>query len=151
MHRSIGACILAFLTCAGCDGGEQTPVAPTQRQAETPSVILPPVPVTGATDDPLVGRYGLTLDLGSECAAIPDEARVRRYTATIAAKPEGGYVVTLSGSTFLSGLICTFTVTGLDCNQFPASRNGDLVEFDLVNNNDDGHGGHIVEQLPSGT
>jgi hypothetical protein len=149
MHRSPAAYVLICLTLAGCDSGRQTPTAPAQ--AATPPPAPPPPPGGNATDDRLVGRYTLTLDLGSECGAIPDAARVRRYTATIDPDRQLGYVVTLSDASFLAGLICTFTVTGLGCNQFPASRNGDLVEFDLVNNNDDGHGGHIVEQLSSGT
>ena len=150
MRRSRAFFVLISLTMAGCDSGQQTPTTPSRSQASTaPTSPSPPAPQP--SDDPLVGRYSLTLDLGSECDAIFGAARIRRYTATIEATRDAGYVVTLGDAVFLTGAICTFTVTQLGCNQFPASRNGEMVEFDLVNNNDDGHGGHIVEQLPSGT
>ncbi len=118
--------------------------------APTPS---PPPPPNSGTD-PVPGSYTLTLDLGSGCQALPDVARTRTYTATIETRGEASYVVTLSGGTFLDGLICTFTgglYAGLGCNQFLASHEGDLVRFNLVNNNDDAHGAHIVEQVPPGT
>ena len=54
---------------------------------------------------------------------------------------------------FLNGLICTggsgrFRDVG--CNQFVASEDIDTASFFLENNNDEAHGGHIVERLPSG-
>ena len=58
--------------------------------------------------------------------------------------------MSLGSATFLDGLICTFG-TGLGCNQFLASGNDDAVQFSLINKNDDGHGGHIVEQLADRT
>ena len=152
MRRFTAVLVLFSVTFAGCDGQQAPPTTPSPRQPVSPETNPPPPP-SGAnpTNDPLVGRYSLTLDLGSECGRILDAARVRTYSATIDADRDARYVVTLGNASFLSGLICTFTVTGLGCNQFPATRNGDIIEFDLVNNNDDGHGGHIVEQLPSRT
>jgi hypothetical protein len=146
MRRASAFFVLISLTIAGCDSSQQTPTTPSRSQAST----APPIPPPAPSDDPLVGRYALTLDVGSECDATLGAARIRRYTATIDTARDGGYVVTVGDATFLTGAICTFTVTQLGCNQFPASRTGETVEFDLVNNNDDGHGGHIVEQLSSG-
>jgi hypothetical protein len=154
MHRSIGAgVVLVASTLAGCEG-YQAPTAPNPPPpAQSPAT--PPAPRPAAADDPLVGRYALTLDVGSSCGAIPDTARVRRYTAAIGAAAGADYVVTLGGSTFLTGSICTYSEPGvrglgLGCDQFLAARNGDVIEVDLVNNNDYAHGGHIVEQLHSG-
>ena len=155
MHRiTTAAFIVTALAVTGCDGPRQTPTTPTTSQPPatpvSPAPPPPPSPDPGS-DDPLVGRYALTVDLGSGCRNLPEAARVRQYSATINATRDASYVVTLSEARFLTGLICTFTVTGLGCDQFLASRRNDVVEFNLVNNNDDGHGGHIVEQLPTGT
>ena len=91
----------------------------------------------------------LTLDeLGPECREVPEVARRRTYSATIEATGNSNYVVSLSGGVFLTGAICTFAPAHLGCNQFPASRISDALHFNLINENDDGHGGHIVEQIP---
>jgi len=60
---------------------------------------------------------------------------------------DGG--VTLSGAHFLTGPICTFVDLGLGCNQFLGSEDGDQVWF-YLQNRDDWHGAHIVEQTSSG-
>jgi hypothetical protein len=99
----------------------------------------------------VTGEYTLALDLGSGCNIIPEAERTRSYTARITSPREANYVVTLTSGNFLSGLICTAYAAGLGCDQFLASREGDVVRFDLANNNDDAHGGHIVERLSSGT
>ena len=55
---------------------------------------------------------------------------------------------------FLTGPICTAGsrhFSGIGCGQFFASEDIDTVQFWLENNNDEAHGGHIVEQLASGT
>jgi hypothetical protein len=107
------------------------------------SVTLQPV-------DPMEGQYALSVSvdsLGPECATLPDEAKHRAYTATMALRSDGNFAVSLSGGSFLSGPICTSTPSGLGCNQFLASRAG-TVQFSLLNENDDGHGGHIVERIP---
>jgi hypothetical protein len=39
---------------------------------------------------------------------------------------------------------------GLGCNQFLASEAGSDLTFQLINNNDDAHGGHIVTQTSAG-
>ena len=149
-RATTAAFLLIALTLAGCDSYQQTPTAPNPPQASA-APANPPSPTPTPTDDRLVGSYKLPLNVGSGCGAILDAARVRQYTATINATGDAAYVVTVSDATFLTGLIYTATVTRLGCDQFLASRKDDMIEFNLVNNNDDGHGGHIVEQLPSGT
>lgn len=97
--------------------------------------------------DPLAGQYALTLV--HDCAEVPEDARTRRYTATIE-QGASGTVVTLSGAQFLDGSICTLTASRLGCNQFLASREQDHVRFDLINA-DEWHGGYITERVPPGT
>jgi hypothetical protein len=103
----------------------------------------------------------LNLEVGPGCESVPAAAKTRTYEATIEKRTSGtgvnppvgpNYVVTLGEATFLNGAICTFAPSRLGCNQFLATREaGDILRFDLINENDDGHGGHVVEQLPSGT
>lgn len=132
-----------------CDSGSQH---------RTPQVVPPiapsPVPPTPAPGDPLIGSFALTLDIGSGCPAVPETAATRHYTATIGSVDAGHYVVTLTGAKFLTGPICTGgsgRFSGMGCDQFFALEDIDLATFSLVNNNDEAHGGHIVEQLSSGT
>jgi hypothetical protein len=116
-------------------------------------VTLPPTanpPDTGSTD-PIAGRYTLAMTIGPSCDSLPEIGRNRTYAASINQAGPTSYVVTLSEATFLSGSICTAAPSRLDCNQFAASRAGDVLRVDLINENDDGHGGHIVEQIPPGT
>lgn len=113
-----------------------------------------PSPTAPSPQDALIGNFTLTLIAGVECAAIPEAARTRRYLASFDATGSGQYVVTLTDATFLTGPICTAgsaRFAGVGCHQFFASRQGDTVQFDLANNNDEAHGGHIVEQLSPGT
>jgi hypothetical protein len=99
----------------------------------------------------VVGRYRLELAIGPDCGSLPDSARSRTYTADIASSGGTSYVVTLSGSNFLSGPICTLAPSRLGCDQFLLSRSEDLLRAELINENDDGHGGHIVEEIPPGS
>jgi hypothetical protein len=96
----------------------------------------------------------MTLDIGSGCDVIPTAERTRTYTATIEHNGERN-VVTLSDASFLSGPICTAGsrhFSGMGCQQFFATEDAyAAVQFFLENNNDEAHGGHIVEQLSSGT
>jgi hypothetical protein len=95
----------------------------------------------------------MTLSLGSTCAAVPQTERIRKYSASIAYLEGGRHVVTLSDATFLRGPICTSgsgRFAGIGCHQFFASEDIDNASFFLENNNDEAHGGHIVEQLASG-
>jgi hypothetical protein len=112
---------------------------------------IPTPPLPGAPTDSIVGRYKLDLSVGPECGSVPEAARNRTYTATIDSAGATNYVVTLSEASFLNGPICTAAPSRLGCHQFQASRTGDILRFDLINENDDGHGGHIVEQVPPGT
>jgi hypothetical protein len=152
-HASIALGVWAF---AACDGIQPPPTAPSPAQtisSSSPSPA-PPSPAPNPGSDAIVGMYTLTLNVGSGCAAIPADAGIRTYAATISATGEAKYLVTLSDSTFLAGPICTGgsgALAGIGCDQFPASRDGDAIRFDLVNNNDEAHGGHIVERLPAGT
>ena len=94
----------------------------------------------------------MTLELARSCS-VPEEARVRRYSASIAERG-ADLLVTLGSAAFLEGLICTAApgrAAGVGCNQFFASSEGGTAHFALENHNDDAHGSHIVERLPSGT
>ena len=103
---------------------QSTPPPPSQF------VSTPPAPTSST--DPIIGQYALTLRVGSECAAIPDVARNRNYTATIDAGSTGSYVVTLSDAVFLrDDYYC-----GSTCNKFLASRDGDSVRFDTYSKDD---------------
>jgi hypothetical protein len=93
----------------------------------------------------------VSVDLGSlgpECARVPDSAKHRTYAAAIASQPDGSEVVSLSAAIFLGGPICTAASSGLSCNQFPAASAGNSIRFTLVNDDDEGHGGHVVERIP---
>ena len=135
-----------LLACAGmtCGDGQL-------RTSTTPTPV-----------DPAAGRYALTIIPSSTCAALPDIVRARTYTATIELRGADNYVVTLSGAKFLADEqigLAAFTIhcgvsSGLGCNQFTASRDGDQLRFHLIPNykrlNDEfaGDGGSIVELIP---
>ena len=146
MSRRIGwgIAILSVITACGSD---RPPTAPSRPlTALTPTQPNPP---PEPSTDPIVGRYRLDLAVGGDCVAVPEAARNRTYTADITSRGGPNFVVTLSDASFLSGPICSFAPSGLDCNQFLMSRRDDRLQFDLINENDDGHGGHIVEAVPS--
>ncbi len=150
---TFGGMALAMLVCGACEGERSGPATPAPRAGASQPAPAPPPPApppgSGSITDEVTGDYDLTLDVGSACSVIHDSERTRRYKATIASPSEGKYVVTLTSGKFLEGRICD-NGTGLGCNQFAADRTGDLIRFDLANNNDDGFGGHIVEQFASG-
>lgn len=148
MRRTITAVAVGVLS-VGCDGAlPPSPSAPAPVTAPTPAPTPPPSDAGPA--DPMVGRYSLELRVAEGCEELPDQTRFRTYDAEIASNPKGGFLVSLTGGRFLAGGICTAAPSGLDCNQFLATRQGDDVQFELRNENDDGHGGHIVEQTPNG-
>ena len=152
MRRVLLDIALLFAVTA-CESHLPPGTAPSPKPIEVasptpnPPEPSPPLPST----DPIVGRYTLDLTLGPACESLPEAARTRRYAASIDPAGGTGFVVTLTEASFLGGLICTFAPSGLGCNQFLASRREDVIRFDLINENDDGHGGHIVEQIPPGT
>ena len=154
MSEKSGLSVFVLLSAvAACDSGNP-PTAPSP--APMVAATSPPSPPLSTPDpnlppDSLVGSYLLDLALGPDCLSLPAAAKHRTYAARIDSRGGTNYVVTLSEATFLGGSICTSAPSGFDCNQFPASRVGDLLRFDLINENDDGHGGHIVERLPAGT
>ncbi len=141
----------AIVVLCACGPGTGGPVTSTPLAPTPPTAAPPPGPPPASITDEVTGDYTLTLDLGSGCAILPESERTRTYTATITSPREANYVVTLTSGNFLSGVICTAYAAGLGCHQFQGSRDGARVRFDLANNNDDAHGGHIVERLPSGT
>jgi hypothetical protein len=144
--------IVLFSAVAACDSKLPPPTAPNPPTAVVASPPNPPEPgASGATTDPIVGQYKLELSFASGCKELPEEARQRTYNARIDPGRTAGFVVTLTGGSFLDGPICTAAPSRLGCDQFLGSRTGDLLRFDLINENDDGHGGHIVEQIPPAT
>lgn len=152
--------VLAIVTLNAC-GESTSPVAPQRADAAptagsglspsaAPALASSPLP---PSDHSLVGRYAMTLELGRSCD-LPEEARVRRYSASIAGHGPEALLVTLGSGTFLQGTICTAgggRVAGVGCNQFFASSNAGTAHLALENHNDDAHGSHIVERLPSGS
>lgn len=154
-HTTVGA-IATILLIAACGGTDQLPPSspePVRVLVPAPPAPAPPAPAPPAppaVNDPLVGEYSLDLSLGSGCAVMPDSVRRQRFSASIQ-PATSGYVVTLGGTNFLSGWICTSATSGLGCNQFIASQDGESVRFDLVNDNDNGHGGHLDTQVSDGT
>jgi hypothetical protein len=110
-------------------------------------------PSLGQTSASSPDRYTLTLDIGSGCPVVPQEERIRKYSARLDDTSSGLKVVTLSDAAFLGGPICTAgegRFSGIGCHQFFASEDNDTMQFFLENNNDEAHGGHIVEQLSFG-
>jgi hypothetical protein len=147
--------VLCLVALVGCDGHPPVPTALGPSQATAPPGAPTPPGASGPSpySDPLAGEYSLTLSIGSGCAAVPEAEKTRTYSATIDYADRGLYVVTLSGGTFLTGSVCTAgsgRFAGIGCHQFFASEDIDTVQFFLENNNDEAHGGHIVEQLASG-
>ena len=143
---AVNGIVFGTLVLAACDG----------RSMPAPTPVGPPTPGppgTNQNSDSITGLYTLTISIGSECAVVPEAARTRRYTAAIDQAGGGRYVVTLSDATFLTGPICTSGsrhFSGIGCHQFFASEDIDTVSFFLENNNDEAHGGHIVERLSFG-
>jgi len=154
MRGHIAVILLALAGAAGC--GAPTPSAPTPSAPPSSSTNQPspsPSPPPGPSPDAgrIAGTYALDLtmdQLSPECQRVPDAVRHLAYTAAIQSTSDANYTVTLTGGEFLTGPICTFVPTHLGCNQFSATDSADAVRFDLVNNNDDGHGGHLVAQVP---
>jgi hypothetical protein len=132
--------IVLGLAAAGCNEKGSSPTTPTANVG---------------------GTYSLTIAAGATCAKLPSAAQSRTYAATI--EPRGTeYVVTLTNATFLAderigersvNVHCA-GLSGLGCNQFSASREGDQLRFQLIPNYrrfDDefqGFGGSIVELVP---
>lgn len=143
--------VLGTLAFAACNGLPQAPTSMSQPQQTQPAPERPRTFQT--TSDALVGSYTLTLSLGSTCNLVPEAERIRKYAASIDNAGSGRYVVTLSDAHFLAGPICTAGAgrfAGIGCHQFAASQDIDTASFFLENNNDEAHGGHVVEQLSSG-
>lgn len=144
---------LAMVALAACAGDPQ---APTPLTTPPVAPLAPPVPhppAAGGTGNDLAGSYALTIDIGSGCGVIPAGERIRRYDAVLEGSGDGRYLVTLGDAAFLGGPICSGGSARLSdrgCQQFFAVQSGEKIQFVLANENDDTHGGHIVERLPSG-
>ena len=151
--RSVMALVFGPMMGMACDGSSNTPM-PTGPTP--PPVGFSPSPAPGGPASntyPLSGVSDLTLTLGNDCSAVPELERTRAYTASISYTSDGRYVVTLGSGRFLTGPICTGgggVFAGMGCDQFFASEDIDMANFFLENNNDEAHGGHIVEQLANG-
>jgi hypothetical protein len=153
MRRHVPLLVVVLLAnAAGC-GSQPSAPSPTPTPAPTPTQANPPPspPPPNPNGGPLEGMYALEVSIDSlsgGCTGVPDTIKHLAYSAAIQSTGEATYTVTLSGGTFLTGPICNDVPSHLGCNQFSAAGSADAVRFDLDNNNDDGHGGHIVAQLP---
>jgi hypothetical protein len=135
----------AMLLAIGCGGNSATMPSPTKPSfpaSSTPQSqqISAPAPPTSSTD-PIVGQYALTMSVGPECATIPEMARTRSYTATIDSTSVGSYAITLSNAAFRK---CG---TDNGCHQFIATREGNVVRFD-ISVDDNSSEGAIWEFIP---
>jgi hypothetical protein len=142
--------MLGMLAVPACSGSPQAPAPVPQTGGPNPVPTPSPSPV----NHPFDGTYALTIEIGSSCTAVPESERTRAYTARFDRVGDGSYVVTLSDANFLTGPICDFgsgRFAGIGCHQFFAHEDGPQMQFVLANNNDEAHGGHIVEQTASGT
>jgi hypothetical protein len=95
----------------------------------------PRTPATPTRVDPALGRYTLTVTVGSTCNALPDIVRTRTYSSAIESRGPDDYIVTLSDANFLADQQigpATFQIHcgyGVGCNQFTASREGNQLNF----------------------
>jgi hypothetical protein len=98
--RHVRFIALGAVLSGACGGNTSLPAAPSPAQTASPQPTpSPPAPSPSPAPDPtdpFQGLYTLTLDLGSGCRSLLDTATIRTYTATIAARGETGYVVTLT-------------------------------------------------------
>jgi hypothetical protein len=103
----------------------------------------PPAAPSPTQNPSPLGTHTVSWSVGDECTAVPRTARERTYSALVS-----NGLVTLTNGTFLAGSICTDT-TGLGCNQFRLTQDGDNVS--VVVESIDWHGGQIVERIEDGT
>jgi hypothetical protein len=151
---TVGCIVLvAAVAVAGCGRGPQAP-SPLPPAGGPPSAPRAPDPTPVPATHPFTGTYAMTLTIGSSCTVVPEAERTRAYTARFDRVSDGSYVVSLSDARFLYGLICDLgsgRFAGIGCHQFFAHEEASQMRFVLANNNDEAHGGHIVEQTASGT
>lgn len=155
---ALGSAVLAVLAQVACGHDPARPTSPlapaTAGSQPSPAAQATPPPIEPG-EDSLEGRYKLTLEIDASCAFLRPDQRVRHYGATVAPSGRPGeYVVTLDGSTFLTGPVCTGgsgRYEGIGCDQFFLFQDGGEVRFSLENNNDEAHGGHVVERTSLGT
>ena len=148
VRRGVLASVLALSACGGVPPAPGP--LPQAGPAAPPAPAPPPPPVT----HPYAGTYTLTIAIGSTCTTVPESERTRIYSARFDPVSEGSYVITLSDASFLTGRICdggSGRFAGVGCHQFFGYDDGVRMQFVLANNNDDAHGGHIVEQTASGS
>ncbi len=150
--------LLLGIVLVACRAQPHAPTPTTTGPSAQIQPLGPPQPPVRPS--PLERSYTVTLTIGSTCSVVPVAERTRTYSASIergVGAPHvwsAPYVVTLTSGTFLQGPICTAAsgrFEGIGCHQFFASKDTDTASFALENNNDEAHGGHIVEQSSSGT
>jgi hypothetical protein len=156
MTSPVAGCVVLVaavaVAVAACGGGPQMP-APLPIAGGTPAAPPAPAPTPVPATHPYTGTYAMTLTIGSSCTVVPEAERTRAYTARFDRVSDGSYVVSLSDALFLHGLICELgggRFAGIGCHQFFAHDEASQMRFVLANNNDEAHGGHIVEQTASG-
>lgn len=134
--------LLGSFAITSCGGG---PAAPSPVPERPPSASGPPNPVPpanpGGNVNPASGVYGLTLTIGSECAAVPDAEKIRKYTARLDDDGSGRYVVTLGEASFMQAPGCI----PLGCNQFRAVEEADTIRF-ILDPENEWHGGYITDE-----
>jgi hypothetical protein len=131
----VAGVLLALCTACLPRSPSRPPAAPRDP------AITAVTPVVGmSTAD---GTHTVSWRVGDECGHIPADARQRSYAATM----DNG-IVTLRTGVFLEGRVCT--LSGLGCNQFRMTQDGDSVAIRVQSDNE-WHGGSIVERLQSGT
>lgn len=143
--------LIGVLTLPAC--GASLP-APGPLPQGAPTAPPAPAPTPPPADHRFAGTYTLTITIGPGCSAVPEPERLRTYTARFDPVADGSYVISLSDSAFLTGPICDLgsgRFAGIGCHQFFAYDDADRMQFVLANNNDEAHGGHIVEQTAFGT
>jgi hypothetical protein len=77
-HTALRAVLLGTLTFTACGDSPQAP-DPIPQPTAAPS----PPPDTGRNNNAASGLYGLTLTIGSECTALPEAERTRKYSARL--------------------------------------------------------------------
>ena len=151
---------IALLPVIGCRS-YQPPAAPSLSGSGVHPAPPSPPAAPAPTSEPapaspgaaIVGRYSLEIaGWGPSCDAVPEHARRRTYSAEI--HDLGDTVaVKLFDAQFLSGGSCRdprLPQAGTpSCNQFLASREGDMWSFHIGSENEF-DGNEIWEGLPDG-
>jgi hypothetical protein len=147
---------------SGAPSSPTPPQSPPSLPVDPANVVSLPAPAAApsSTTDPIVGRYTLEIVAGSDsspsCAAVPDYAKGRTYTADIH-DLGGSYAVKLYDATFLRdgpridyGCSDRRLPSGGICHQFLMLREGNVTVSVTMTSEDDWRGSEIWEVLPDG-